>query len=95
MGERAAISEAVRCCERSASSEKGRALLRVGAAAIAPRDGDAAARILDLLEPDHPGRHLLSTSEPLPASILDDLGKVQLREAVRKRLGDRIASGEK
>lgn len=95
IGAHAVIPEAVRCFERIASSNKRRALLLVGAAAMAPRNGDAAARILDLLEPDHPGRQLLSTSEPLPASILDDLGKVQLRAAVRKRLGDRIASGEK
>jgi hypothetical protein len=57
---------------------------------LAKRDRTTANRILDLLELGHPGRQLLIASEPLPASILDDLGKVQLREAVRKRLGDRI-----
>jgi hypothetical protein len=67
-------------------------LLLVGANAMAKRDRATADRILDLLEPGHPGRQLLTASEPLPASILDDLGKVQLREAVRKRLGDRVAS---
>lgn len=94
IGAHAEIPKAMGCFERIASSNKRRALLLVGAAAMAPRDSEAAARILDLLETDHPGRQLLSTSEPLPASILDDLGKVQLREAVRKRLGDRIASAE-
>ena len=53
---------------------------------MARRDRTTADRILDLLEPDHPGRQMLTAVEPLPASILDDLGKVQLREAVRKRL---------
>ncbi|MNY65757.1 hypothetical protein D3C86_2030780 [compost metagenome] len=57
---------------------------------MATRDRTTADRILDLLETDHPGRQLLMASEPLSVSILDDLGKVQLREAVRKRLGDRI-----
>ena len=59
---------------------------------MASRDSEAATRILDLLEPGHLGRQLLSASQPLPASVLDELGTVQLREAVRKRLGDRIAA---
>lgn len=95
IGAHAEIPEAIACFERVASANKWRALLLVGAAAMAPRDDKAASSILDLLDPDHPGRQLLSASQPLPASILDDLGKVQLREAVRKRLGDRISSPEK
>lgn len=92
IGAHAEVPQAMSCFERVASSNRSRALLLVGAAAMALRDSEAAARILDLLEPDHPGRQLLTTSEPLPASILDGLGTVQLREAVRKRLKDRIMS---
>lgn len=92
IGAHAPIPEAIGLFKRVASSNKRRALLLVGAAAMASRDGEAAARILDLLEPGHPGRQLLSASEPLPVSVLDELGTVQLREAVRKRLGDRIAA---
>ncbi|MER8948269.1 hypothetical protein [Mesorhizobium sp. M0809] len=91
VGAHASAETALKIFERVASSNKRRALLLVGANALARRDRTTAERIIDLLEPDHPGRQLLATVEPLPASILDDLGKIQLREAVRKRLGDRIA----
>jgi hypothetical protein len=92
VGTHSTAEKALKLFDRIASSNKRRALLLVGANAMAKRDRTTADRILDLLEPGHPGRDLLIASEPLPASILDDLGKVQLREAVRKRLGDRIAS---
>lgn len=49
------------------------------------------AATCDLLERGHPGRQLLTAARPILAPILDDLGEVQLREAVRKRLGDHIA----
>lgn len=91
VGAHAPAAAALKLFERVASSNKRRALLLVGANAMSKRDLTTANRILDLLEPGHPGRQLLAAAEPLPASILDDLGKVQLREAVRKRLGDRIA----
>lgn len=91
VGAHAPVAHAVKLFERIASSNRRRALLLVGANALAQRDPKAAMRVLDLLEPGHPGRRLLEATEPLPASILDDLGKIQLREAVRKRLGDRIA----
>ncbi|HDZ39587.1 MAG TPA: hypothetical protein ENH62_15155, partial [Marinobacter sp.] len=90
VGTHAPAEIALQLFERVASSNKRRALLLVGANAMAERDRPTADRILDLLEPGHPGRQLLTAAEPLPVSILDDLGKVQLREAVRKRLGDRI-----
>ena len=89
VGAHASAENALKLFERVANSNK-RALLLVGANAMARRDRTTADRILDLLETDHPGRQLLMASEPLSVSILDDLGKVQLREAVRKRLGDRI-----
>lgn len=92
VGTHAPSEKALKVFDRVASSNKRRALLLVGANSMAKRDRTTADRILDLLEPEHPGRHLLMASEPLPVSILDDLGKVQLREAVRKRLGDRIAT---
>ncbi|UFS80115.1 MULTISPECIES: hypothetical protein [Rhizobium] len=46
IGAHAAIPEALRCFETIASSNKRRALLLVGAAAMAPRDSEAAARQL-------------------------------------------------
>ena len=92
VGTHAPTAKALTLFDRVSSSNERRALLLVGANAMAIRDRTTADRILDLLEPGHPGRDLLIASEPLSASILDDLGKVQLREAVRKRLGDRIAS---
>ncbi|WP_245515282.1 hypothetical protein [Rhizobium deserti] len=91
VGAHAPAETALKLFERVASSNKRRALLLVGANALAKRDRTTAEQIIDLLEPDHPGRQLLTAIDPLPASILDNLGKVQLREAVRKRLGDRIA----
>lgn len=91
VGAHAPPDDALKLFERVASSNKRRALLLVGANAMAKRDRATADRILDLLEPGHPGRQLLTAAAPLSASILDDLGKVQLREAVRKRLGNRLA----
>lgn len=77
---------------RIASSNERRALLLVGANAVAEHDRATAEQILNLLEPGHPARDLLISSELLPASILDDLGTVQMREVVQKRLQDRISS---
>lgn len=90
VGTHAPAEKALGLFERVVSSNKRRALLLVGANSVAQRDRTTADRILDLLEPGHPGRHLLMASSPLPASILDDLGNVQLRVAVRKRLENRI-----
>ncbi|OBR79251.1 hypothetical protein A7D35_00040 [Xanthomonas arboricola] len=92
VGAHATANDALKIFERIANSNKRRALLLVGANAMAGRDRVTADRILDLLEPGHPGRQLLAATEPLSGSILDDLCEVRLREAVRTRLGDRIAS---
>jgi hypothetical protein len=86
----AAPKEAVAVFERVASSNNRRALLLVGAATLAPNHPVEADLVLDLLEPGHPARNLLSAEPPLLASVLDDLGKVRLRRAVRERLGDRL-----
>jgi len=91
VGAHAFAEDALKLFELVSSSNKRRALLLVGANAMARRDRTTADRILDLLEPGHLGRQLLAAADPLPASILDDLGSVQLREAVRKQLGDRLA----
>lgn len=82
--------QAVNVFERIASSNNHRALLLVGAATLAPNHPVEADQILDLLEPGHPARDLLSAAAPLPTSVLDNLGKVRLRRAVRERLGDRL-----
>ncbi|MGY4395293.1 hypothetical protein ACVWZA_000454 [Sphingomonas sp. UYAg733] len=90
----APVAEAVRILERVASSNKRRALLLIGAVTLASRDPDSARGVLDLLEPNHPARAILDAAEPLPDSILDDLGKIRLRRAVRERLGDRLAEAQ-
>ena len=82
--------QAVSVFERVASSNNRRALLLVGAATLAPNHPVEADQILYLLEPGHPARELLSAGAPLPTSVLDDLGKIRLRRAVRERLGDRL-----
>jgi hypothetical protein len=92
VGTHAPVEQVLELFNEVARSNKWRALLLVGASAMAARDRRTADQILDLLEPGHPGRHLLMTSSPLTASILDDLGKVALREAVRKRLNKRITT---
>ena len=84
------VADVIRTLERVASSNKRRALLLVGAATLNSRNNEAAYRVRDLLEPNHPARALLDTKDPLPSSILDDLGKVRLRRAVREWLGDRL-----
>lgn len=91
VGAHADPSFALKLFAAAASVNSRRVLLLVGANAMASRDRQAADRILDLLEPDHPGRRLLTSPEPLPVSILDDLGSVQFREYARKRLGERLA----
>jgi hypothetical protein len=92
VGAHASAENALKLFDSVASSNKRRALLLVGANAIAKRDRATADRILDLLELGHPGRQLLMATETLPASTLDDLGDVQLRDAVRNQLGGRMAS---
>jgi len=77
---------------RVASVNRRRVLLLVGANAMAERDRKTADQILDLLDSGHPARQLLASPEPLPPSILDDLGSIDLREYARKRLGKRIAN---
>lgn len=83
--------ESVRILERVASSNNRRALLLTGAVTLAPSAPDQAVKLLDLLEPTHPARALLTSTVPLPVTVLDDLGKVRLRRAVREHLGDRLA----
>lgn len=76
--------------ERVASANNHSALLLVGGATLAPNHPVAADQILHLLEPGHPARDLLSAEAPLPTSVLDDLGKIRLRQAVGERLGDQL-----
>lgn len=94
LGNHAPVAEVVRVLERVASSNKRRALLLIGAVTLASRNLDAARRVLDLLEPNHPARAILDATKPLPVSILDDLGKIRLRRAVRERLGERLAEAQ-
>lgn len=91
VGAHAEPALALKLFERVASVNRRRVLLLVGANAMAARDRKTADQILDMLDPGHPARQLLASSEPLPPSILDDLGSVDLREYARKRLGKRIA----
>ena len=90
IGKHAPGDVVLRLFEEVASSNSRRALLLVGVAALAERDRALADAMLDLLEPGHAARQLLDARDPLPPEILDDLGEVRIREAVRTRLGDRI-----
>ena len=90
VGAHASPTQALKLFTKVASANRRRVLLLVGASAMAPRDLNTAGQILDLLELGHPARRLLHATEPLPASIIDDLGSVELREFARKRLRNRI-----
>jgi len=91
VGAHATSSIALKLFTSVASVNRRQVLLLVGASAMATRDRKIADQILDLLEPGHPARRILDTSEQLPFSVLDDLGSVALREYARERLGERIS----
>ncbi|MBS7596904.1 hypothetical protein [Pseudomonas sp. RC2C2] len=74
-----------------ASVNRRQVLLLVGANAMAARNRKTAEQILDLLESNHPARRILDAPQPLPFSVLDDLGSVALRKYARERLGERIS----
>lgn len=95
IGRHAPSDDARRLFEEVASSNPRRALLLVGVAALAERDRALAYAMLDLLEPGHAARQLLDARDPLPPEILDNLGEIRIREAVRTRLGDRIGPKKK
>ena len=86
------VENVVRIMERIAHSETRRALLLLGAAGLADRDRKAAGDLLALLDPDHPAQQLLDLKdkEKLPSTVLDDLGHIRIRNAVRNRLSDKI-----
>ncbi|WP_447753315.1 nSTAND3 domain-containing NTPase [Sphingopyxis fribergensis] len=75
-----------------ANANSWRALLLVGATALASRDLSRARLVLDLLGPHHPARQILDEGKPLPPAIFDDLGDVRLRKIVHARFGNRIAA---
>lgn len=91
VGAHATFDIALKLFTSVASVNRRQVLLLVGASAMATRDRKIADQILDLLEPGHPARRILDTSELLPFSALDDLGSVALREYARERLGERIS----
>lgn len=88
----APVEVAVRTVERVAQSNDRRALLLLGVSALADRDRSAATGLLDLLAPTHPARRLLDLpeGERLPATVLDDLGSIRVRRAVRVWYGETI-----
>lgn len=79
------VEVAVTTMERIAHSTRHRALLLVGAWALAARDRGAAAGLLELLDPNHPAKRLLDLGqdELLPNTVLDNLGDARIRKAVR------------
>lgn len=88
------VEAVVAAMERVACSARHRVLLLLGACGLADRDRTAALRLLALLGTDHPARRLLDLSdgERLPKTVLDDLGDIRLRKAVRSRLMDKIVT---
>ncbi|WP_069374882.1 hypothetical protein [Herbaspirillum seropedicae] len=94
VGTHAAPTVAVQIFEEVANLNQRRALLLVGANALATRDRVSADRVLNLLGPCHPGGKLLMTDTgTIPMSLLADLGDVRLLNAVMKKLPDRISPG--
>ena len=79
------VEVAVTTIERIAHSTRHRALLLVGAWALAARDRGAAAGLLELLDPNHPAKRSLDLGqdELLPNTVLDNLGDARIRKAVR------------
>ena len=87
-----AVEDVVQILERVSHSNQHRALLLLGACALADRDRAAAVRVFALLDTGHPAWRLLDwDGAPLPRSVLDDLGDVRIRRYVRAWLQDRIA----
>ena len=91
IGAQATAVTAMQLFTSIASLNRFQVLLLVGANSMVSRDPQAADQILDLLENGHPARHIVDSPEPLPASTLNDLGSVALREHARKLLGKRFA----
>ncbi|XSC47599.1 hypothetical protein ACF1BQ_020485 [Bradyrhizobium sp. RDT10] len=91
LGTHLPVADAVRILERVGHSQSHRALLLLGAVALETRDRGAALGLLELLDAGHPARRLLASDEPLPRTVLDDLGHVRIRRYVRQWLADRIA----
>ena len=87
------VEAVVAAMERVACSARHRVLLLLGACGLADRDRPAALRLLALLGSDHPAQRLLDLAdgERLPKTVLDDLGHIRFRKAVRGWLEDRIA----
>jgi len=87
------VEAVVVAMERVACSARHRALLLLGACGLADRDRPAALGLLALLGADHPARRLLDLAdgERLPKTVLDDLGHIRFRKAVRGWLEDKIA----
>ena len=87
------VAAVVDTMERIARSTDRRALLLLGVYGLADRDRQAALKLLALLGSDHPARRLLDLSgdEILPKTVLDDLGQIRFRNAVRTWLDDIIA----
>jgi hypothetical protein len=64
-----------------------RSLMVLGAAVLAARDPAAAEQLMSLLGSAHPARNLLTQgANGTPASVLDTLGNVEVRMAVRPYL---------
>ncbi|MDF0661739.1 hypothetical protein PYR67_20685 [Rhizobium sp. BC49] len=85
------LIEAVALLEEVGRSSAKKALLLVGVLAVNDRDPARARRLLELLGNDHPARNILDLNgAKLPASVLDDLGKIQLRRFVLQYLSSYI-----
>jgi energy-coupling factor transporter ATP-binding protein EcfA2 len=88
------IVDAESILEKLGYSNRHRALVLVGVTVLLDRDRAAAERLMNLFEPHHPIRALLTLGdgEKLPSTVLDDLGTIRLRNAVLKWLSGEISS---
>ncbi|HEY2346382.1 MAG TPA: hypothetical protein VGH80_10925 [Xanthomonadaceae bacterium] len=87
------VESVIAAMERIAHSAERRALVLLGARGLALHDRQAALGLLAMLRPDHPAQQLLDLhdGEKLAKTVLDDLGNVRIRKAVRTWLDDMIA----
>ncbi|TBB60445.1 nSTAND3 domain-containing NTPase [Rhizobium ruizarguesonis] len=86
------LAEVVEVLDFFARTPSCRSLGVVGAVALLSRDRQAAEDALSFLPSGHPARRILDLSdkEKLPASVLDDLGDVHLRQWIVFALEDQI-----
>lgn len=92
LGRHGDVDQAAEVFTAVARFQRRRALVVLGAWALADRDHATAGQLMGLLGDPHPAGRLidLAEGEKLPANALDDLGHIRVRNAVRDWLSENI-----